>query len=92
MVENYEKKSKNILLFSLLAVFVLSFGHAFSNKGIILFALIGFATIVLLNPKENFLYIMLFFLPWSPIMKFSFGSLSFYTIIVPVFFVTLLLS
>ena len=92
MFEIHDKVNKRVLILSLLDVLVLSFGHATNIGGIILIGLVGFAAIVLLSPKSIFLPIMLFYLPWSPVMKFSPGNFSFYTIIVSVFFIILLLS
>lgn len=92
MIERNDKTNRKILVLSLIDTLILSFGHVYNNSGIILLGLAGFAALVLFSPKPTFLPIILFYLPWSPIMKFSPESFTFYTIIVPAFFVELLLS
>ena len=91
MSNKYMNANKKILILSILDVLILSYGHTINVNLIILIGLFGFCALVLLSPKQAFLPIMLFYLPWSPIMKFNQGDFTFYTIIVILFFLALLL-
>ncbi len=68
---------KKIIVCSIVDVLVLSYGHTVNINILILIGLIGFYAIVLFSPKSSFLPIMLFFLPWSPIMKLNHGDFTF---------------
>ncbi|MBX0357720.1 hypothetical protein [Halobacillus sp. Nhm2S1] len=75
-----------LLLLLIIDVTILSYGHFVSNKIIIFIALLFFIFIVISNRNSKFFPIMLFYLPWSPIMKFTPGTLTLYSIIIPIFF------
>lgn len=79
--------NKKILIYILLDILFLSIGHMLNINIITLICLIGFVVILITSPKQYFLPIMLFYLPWSPIMKFEPGSFTWFTFIVPIFFV-----
>lgn len=78
---------KKILLSIIFNISLLSIGHALSQKIIILAALIHFVFIVIKSPRESFFQIMLFYLPWSPVMKFTPDTFTWFTFIVPIFYV-----
>jgi hypothetical protein len=92
MINLNGKKIIGIMTLALLNITLLSFGHAFRIDMVIYVALLTFFLLVLFSPSELFLPIMLFYLPWSTIMKISPGSFSFYTIIAPLYLIVLLLG
>lgn len=88
--KNYEdKKLLNLIIINII---LLSIGHALNQNIIVLLSLICFIALVLLNSDDNLLPIILFYLPWSPIMKTTPNSFSFHTIIIPIFLIYILIS
>lgn len=87
-----KKRSIIILIFSVLNILLLSMAHAFNIKSIIFISLIYFLIIVLIASKSFFLPIMLFYLPWSPVLKFNQGDITFYTIGIGLFFIFFLIT
>lgn len=87
----FSSKDIKTLMILLLDIFLLSIGHALNSQVIILVALVVFSGAILMVPKSYFLPIMLFYFPWSPIMKLSPNSFTWFTIIVPLFFICILI-
>ncbi|KQL17972.1 O-antigen ligase family protein [Cytobacillus solani] len=81
-----------LLFLSVACVFILSLGHAVNSKMLILMAIALFMGMTFFMDKRYFLPIMLFFLPWSPVLKFSPGTHSFYSMIVPCLFMLVILE
>lgn len=92
MSNKHRNVNSKILILSIIDVLILSLGHTINVNFIILISLLAFSALVLFSPKQALLPIMLFYLPWSPIMKFNQGDFTFYTIIVIVYFLVLLLK
>lgn len=86
MYKNKNRKGNKILLLSIANIIVLSIGHAYNITPVLWISLIGIILLAVFSPKEFFLPIMLFYLPWSPVMKASPDSYTIYTIILPVYF------
>ena len=75
------KNSPKKLLALLTAnVIALSAGQALQIRSLVLFALIMMVYIVVMNYKKNFVNIMLFYLPFAPILKITPTDFSFFTI------------
>ena len=89
---NNKKKNITILILSIGNVFILSIGHLLNNNSIVLFSLLSFFILIFISPKSLFLAIMLFYLPWSPIMKLNSEGHTFYTIGLALFFIFLLFT
>lgn len=87
MFSSRDIKTLGILL---LDIFLLSVGHFLNSQVIILAALVVFSGTILMAPKSYFLPIMLFYFPWSPIMKLSPDSFTWFTMIVPLFSICIL--
>lgn len=90
MANKHRSVNSKILILSIIDVLILSLGHTINVNFIILISLLIFSALVLFSPRQALLPIMLFYLPWSPIMKFNQGDFTFYTIIVIVYFLVLL--
>lgn len=84
-----KKENVFILFLSIANVLILSVGHILNNNSIILFCLITFFMLLILSPNSLFLAIVLFYLPWSPIMKLNSDGFTFYTIGLALFFMFL---
>lgn len=89
---NNKKKNITILLLCIVNVLILSIGHVLNNNSIVLFSLFSFFTLLFISPKSLFLALVLFYLPWSPIMKLSPEGYTFYTIGLALFFIFLLFT
>jgi len=71
-----------ILLYIFLQLFILVFGHIYSNSLIVYFSLfLFFIPIFFLDFNQIFVY-TLFYISWAPILKFSPGSTSSFTILI----------
>ncbi|GHH97718.1 hypothetical protein [Neobacillus kokaensis] len=81
-----------LLAINLINALFLSIGHAFNHQFLLLGSLLLFSGITLFSKKKYFLPIMLFYLPWSPILKMNPGSHTLFTLIVPVVFIQILLN
>ena len=90
MISNNSHKDKKILALALINIVILSFGHAYNTIPIIIIALAAFVSIVLFSPRKLFLPIMLFYLPWSAILKTNPFAFSFFTLVVPVIFIIII--
>ncbi|MDR3587303.1 MAG: hypothetical protein P4L59_18605 [Desulfosporosinus sp.] len=75
-----------VLILALLDVLLLAIGHAYSSQVLLWGALIVFSVVIIVSHKGNFLPLMLFYLPWSPVLKPTPNSLTFATVVVPVVF------
>ncbi|MBZ9689213.1 hypothetical protein G9F72_023220 [Clostridium estertheticum] len=87
-----DKKENRVLALALIDVAILSFSHAYDINAITILALVGFALILLFSPSRLFLPIMLFYLPWSPILKISADSFTMFTLFVPLVFLVFMLK
>lgn len=85
-------KEASLLLLSIINIIVLSIGHTYDISLVLYISFIGFILLSLFGPKELFLPIMLFYLPWSPVMKTAPDSYTIYTIITPLFFLSMILE
>lgn len=85
MVKRVDIRVKLILL-ALLNTGILSAGHVLISMPLIGLSFFAFILMVLFSPKEFFLPLMLFYLPWSPIMKLSPDSYTIFTIVLPLYF------
>ncbi len=90
--ESMGKTERITLKIALLNVLLLSVGHAYNIKPLIIVSCIFFSVLVIISSKRLFLPLMLFYLPWSPIMKIAPNSYTFYTIILPFYFILFLLG
>lgn len=83
-----EVKIKNpmLLIISLLNVLLLAIGHAYNSQALLWGAIIMFVTLVIFSPKSDFLAIMLFYLPWSPVLKTMPNTFTFASLVIPVVF------
>ncbi|MGA6841335.1 hypothetical protein [Priestia megaterium] len=88
------KKEKNLalLILSLVNVTLLSVSHAYGSSILISSSLLLFSVILIFSKESKFLPIMLFYLPWSPLLKISPGSFTFFTLAIPLFFVVTILK
>ena len=91
MVKQVDLRVKLILL-ALLNTAILSAGHAFISMPLIGLSFFAFILMVLFSPKKFFLPLMLFYLPWSPIMKLSPDSYTMFTIVLPLYFLYTLVA
>lgn len=91
-MEQVKLKYIKALIIALISVCILSIGHAFNIQVLLWGTLIIFSGLILISPKEFFLPLMLFYLPWSPILKASSDSFTFFTLVVPAVFVLLILE
>lgn len=69
-----------LLFFCITDVLILSIGHALNIGPAVLGGVLVFFLLLLVSHGSNFLAIMLFYLPWSPVMKLNSGDYTFYTI------------
>lgn len=81
-----EKETIKILIVALLNVALLFVAHLFNNQILILLSLIMMIIFVLIAKPKYFLPLMLFYLPWSTVLKTSPGSVSFFTIVTILYF------
>lgn len=84
---------KVLIIFILMFVDIslISIGHYLNMNSIILLSLLLLITILLISPYSLFLAILLFYLPWSPVMKFNAEDHSFYTICFVLYFIYFLI-
>lgn len=75
-----EKDAIRTLILALLNVLLLFIAHLINNQILILGSLVFMILLVLISKSKYFLPLMLFYLPWSPVLKFAPGSISFFTI------------
>lgn len=87
-----KSRSGKILMLALMIVLILSGAHALNVRLFILVSLSLFILLILLVEKSHFLPLMLFFLPWSPVLKLAPGTVTFYTLAVPMVFLVLLVK
>lgn len=85
-----KKKRPTLFIVSLVNVFLLSLGHAYNSQGLLWGALIAFSISVIFSRKGDFLPLMLFYLPWSPVLKTDPNAFSFSTLVVPIVCLTVL--
>lgn len=75
-----------ILIVLLFNVIFLAIGHLINSKILILAILLFFILRIIQLPRNYFLAIMLFYLPWSPVLKLYPDQFTWFTIAVPLFF------
>lgn len=81
------KKNKiTLLILALINVIILSIGHAYNNQILLWGTLLFFLGITVFSHKKYFLPLMLFYLPWSPVLKTNPNTFTFFTLIVPFVF------
>lgn len=80
-----------VLIFTLIDVFLLSLGHAYTNQVLLWSAIIMFCGVVIFSHKGYFLPLMLFYLPWTPIVRTNPTTNTFVAFIVPVVFLIILM-
>lgn len=80
-----------LLIFCLINVLVISIGHALNISFVVIIGVLSFFFLLLISRESTFLPMMLFYLPWSPIMKLHYGDYTFYTLGFLLFFCYLLL-
>lgn len=86
------KKNITVMVLCVVNVLILSSGHFLNNSSLVLFSLLSFFILIFIIPKSSFLAVVLFYLPWSPIMKLNPGGHTFYTIGLGLFFIFLLFT
>ncbi|WP_454861526.1 hypothetical protein [Peribacillus frigoritolerans] len=86
------KNNVKLLILALVSVLTLSIGHAYNNQILILGSLLLFMGVTLISHKKYFLPIMLFYLPWSPVLKTNPDTFTFFTLVVPCVFLLIILS
>ncbi|UPM54750.1 hypothetical protein [Gottfriedia acidiceleris] len=91
-MDQVRKKNVKLLILALISVLSLSIGHAFNNQILLLGSLLLFAGVALVPHKKYFLPIMLFYLPWSPVLKTNPGTLTLFTLVVPCVFLLMILN
>lgn len=87
-----KSSSGKVLILALINILILSGSHALNVRILILASLLLFLTLNLVTDKRYFLPLMLFYLPWSPILKIAPGTVTFYTLVVPMVFLALILK
>ncbi|MFE4238721.1 hypothetical protein [Peribacillus butanolivorans] len=86
------KRKYVILILTLISVFILSIGQAFNNQILLWGTMLLFFGITVFSHKKYFLPIMLFYLPWSPVLKTSPDTFTFFTLVVPCVFLLIIMS
>ncbi|WP_422123946.1 O-antigen ligase family protein [Planococcus sp. X10-3] len=81
-----------ILSLSILVTIIMSIGLYASSQTIIVAALLLFTLILLFSKKKMLFPLLLFFLPWSPVLKISPDSFTFFTIVIPLVFIFMLIQ
>ncbi len=89
---NDKQKNRLVLIFCLLDVLIISIGHVMNSSAIVMGGIFIFFSLLLISRGAKFLALMLFYLPWSPIMKFNADGPTFYTIAFLLFFCCFLLT
>lgn len=92
-VENNYKNiiKKNPIFIAIINIILLSYAHISGNSMILFLCNILFCAIILLSKKKFFIPLMLFYLPWNPVLKVQPNGYTFYTLIVPLLFIYLIL-
>ncbi|QSX09593.1 hypothetical protein J0B03_05920 [Alkalibacter rhizosphaerae] len=88
---NRKRTSAILIGLSLINVTLLSMGHATGNTVLVLLSILMFLWIVLMFPEEYFLPLMIFYLPWSSLLRTHPTTSSFHSIGLLLFLVLLLI-
>lgn len=88
-VDKYKKEKLTTLIVSLLNVLLLTLGHAYNSQVLLWGAISVFSVSVMFSPKGEFLPLMLFYLPWSPVLKTNPHTFTFFSLVVPVVFLVI---
>lgn len=88
---NSIKLTDKPIYFAILNIILLSYAHMTSNRLISIVSLVFFCGLVLISDKKFFLPLMLFYLPWNPILKIQSNGFTFFTLIVPIILLDLIL-
>lgn len=91
-MEPINKRKPPLLLLVLLNVVLLSLGHALNNRVLLLFALVLFAVLAVFSPKADFLPILLFYQPWSPVLKLTPNTFTMASLVIPVVLIMIMLE
>jgi hypothetical protein len=86
------KFNKKLLIYCILIATIISIGQYLGYSPIVLIGIILFLGLIVLAPISYKFAIMLFFLPWSGIMKLSPNSNSFFTVALLIFTFILLVK
>lgn len=84
MVQKETKYKSLLVIFCVLNVLLLSVGHYASNIALIWGSLLLFVFILSFSKKRYFLPLLLFYLPWSTVLKPEPDSFTLFTLVVPV--------
>ncbi|MBF7097337.1 O-antigen ligase family protein [Alkalibacter mobilis] len=91
-IKSQKEKNKIILFGSLINITLLSIGHAWGSTALVLGSIGLFLIIVLASPGEYFLPLMIFYLPWSSLLRTYPGSSSFHSIVLLIFLVVMIVK
>jgi hypothetical protein len=81
-----------ILILALINVALLSIGHGYNSRLLLWSAILMFCLLVIISPKKYFLPLMLFYTPWSSVLRTDPANSSFESLIVPVVFIIVFLG
>ncbi len=74
------RQTIRIFGYAIASVILIALGHAMNNHSLLLGGLAVMLITVLLNYKKYFIPLMLFYLPFAPVLKLTADGFSFYTI------------
>lgn len=87
----FERKIfSNYLYLAIINVLILSIAHMVNNTYMLYISIMFFCGLIILPPKEHILPLLLFYIPWNPIIKIQPDGFTFFSIIIPVLFLVLL--
>ncbi|SHF17107.1 O-antigen ligase family protein [Alkalibacter saccharofermentans] len=81
MIKSDKGKIVYILILALLNVALLSVGHAVGSSLLLLLAIMWFAMLAVVAPREYYMPIMIFYLPWTALLKLSPGMSSVHSLV-----------
>lgn len=91
-IASVKKQTSLILFISLVNVALLSRGHASYSSTLVLLSIGMFLVVVFFSPREYFLPLMMFYLPWSSLLRMDPQSSSFHSIALLLVFVPFMIS
>lgn len=91
-IDSVKKQTSLILFISLVNVALLSRGHASYGSMLVLLSIGMFLAVVFFSPREYFLPLMMFYLPWSSLLRTNPQSSSFHSIVLLLVFVPFMIS
>jgi hypothetical protein len=81
MIKSDKGKIVYILILALLNVALLSVGHAVGSSLLLLLAIMWFVMLAVAAPREYYMPIMIFYLPWTALLKLSPGMSSVHSLV-----------